>query len=226
MKKTCALAAVPLALFLAHCRPKSVEDRIAALPELPAEIADTLDPETLATRIVANPSLPATATAPAAAPIPCCTVSEKRHLTVRFRYTKCTAPVGDFDPEGVLTEGGLGGARPTLHRLTELRGRTLSPVRFCFTRSGPWNAVFTELRACSPATPHRTLAIAALGDVVHYEWAGLQPAPANVLVLSCRTEGIERSLCPGASLDCKCLSAPCTAPAACSCPLELPSGDS
>ena len=218
------LAAVPMLLILSGCQPKSPEDRVAALPELPPEIAATLDPETMATRIVSQRGRPETA--PLVVPIPCCTLSETRRLTVRFRYTKCTRPLGDFDPEGVLTQDRPAGAEPALHRLTELRGRKLSPIQICFTRSGPWNAVFNELRACSPPVPNRTLTISALGDAVHFEWGGPQPAPANVQVLTCRTEGIVRDLCPGASLECICRNAPCTAPADCSCPLALPSGES
>lgn len=221
------LAAVPLLLFLSGCQPKSLEERVASLPELPAEIADTLDAETLATKTVAETKPPETTPALIAAG-PCCSISETRRLKVRFPFTKCGSPFDLFDLGGlVLTQGDrpAGAKPPELHRLTELRGRRLARLNLCVSSQGPWNAVLKENRACSPFTPVRTLTISALGDIIVFTWSGFQSPPANVQVVSCRTEGIIRTFC-GELSTCDCSSAPCTVEAECQCPLQLPSGES
>lgn len=217
------LAVVLLVLPLAHCRPKSVEDQVAALPELPPEIAATLDPDTMGTKIVSGVGPPETATA--ALLVPCCSSTETRKLKVRFRHTKC-GPPGDFlvtaFGELVLTQDRPGTPKPTLHRLTELRGQQLARVNICFTSDGPWNAVLTENRGCKSPAPIRDLTISAFGDAIHFRWGGPQSPPANVQVVACRAESFNRFLCPGALSTCDCLSESCQVGADCPCPLELP----
>ncbi|HEX5759338.1 MAG TPA: hypothetical protein VF121_09100 [Thermoanaerobaculia bacterium] len=211
------LAAVPfLLLFLAHCRPESVEDRVAKLPELPPEIAATLDPERLATKVASGAEPPETP--PKALLLPCCSSKETRRLKVRFRYTKCSLPAHFFDL--VLTQDGSGSARPQMHKLTELRGRNLALTHFCRSSDGPWDAVLTETRACSPPAPSRTLVISAFGDAVLFAWGGPQSPPANVQVVACREESDIRSPC-GIS-GCTCSSTTCAAGQECPCSLELP----
>jgi len=221
------LAAIPLFLFLSGCQPKSIEERVASLPELPPAIADTLDPETLATKTVSELRPSDKVPAPVAAG-PCCSISETRRLKVMFPYTKCGAPFDFFDlGELVLSQDRPAGAKPPeLHRLTTFRGRQLTRVNLCFSSQGPWNAVFKENRACSPFTPVRTLTISAFGDAIPFTWSGFQSPPANVQVVGCRTEGILRGFCPNALSTCECPSAPCTVEASCQCPLQLPSGAS
>jgi hypothetical protein len=211
------LAAVPLLLLLlVSCRKESAEEWVAKLPELPPEIAATLNPETLATRVVRQIEPPEAP--PKALLAPCCSSTEVRRLKVRFRYTKCVLPAHFFDL--VLTLDGSGSVKPQMHKLSGLRGRRLTLTRFCQTSDGPWDAVLTETRACSPVTPRRTLVISALGDAVHFEWGGSQNPPANIQVLECREESDIRSPC-GIS-GCDCPSTTCSAGQQCPCPLELP----
>ncbi|MGH9361148.1 MAG: hypothetical protein ACRD2T_04470 [Thermoanaerobaculia bacterium] len=215
------LAVVLLVLVLAHCRPKSIEDQVAALPELPPEIAATLDPDTMATKVVSGVGPPETATG--AILVPCCSSTETRQLKVRFRYTKC-GPLADlFDLEFVvLTQGRAGSAKPEMHKLTEFRGRTLPFPHLCRSSDGPWNAILTEKRGCANPTPSRSLAISAFGDVISFTWGGPQSPPANVQVVACRKESFIRLLCPGSISTCDCSSSSCSAGQDCPCPLELP----
>ncbi len=204
--------------MLVHCRPKSVEDQVAALPELPPELAATLDPKTLATKVV-SVSTPETPTGEILAP--CCSTTETRSLQVRFRYIKCGPLDHVVDLEdGVLSQERRGSAKPQLYRLTRLPGLEI-PLAFCRSSDGPWNAILTEYRGCnSPAS--RTLIIAAFGDAKAFTWVGTQTPPANVAVLACRRESTVESPCGGSS--CQCSTTTCPADDPCECPLELPTG--
>lgn len=212
------LAVVPMVLLLAHCQPKSAEDQVAALPELPPEIAATLDPDTMGTRIVSEPP-PPEPTGPVL--LPCCSITETRQLKVRFRYTKCGPPLELFDPEGaVLTQDRARSAKPEMHRLTAFQGRQLEFRHLCRSSDGPWNAILMEKRGCTNPTPNRTLAISAFGDVILRTWGGPQNPPADVQVVACREESDIRAPC-GIS-GCDCQSSSCSDGQECPCALELP----
>lgn len=206
------LAAIPLVLVLAHCQPRSVEDQVAALPELPAEIAATLDPNTLATKVVSGIG-PQETTGEVLEP--CCSNTETRRLEVRFRYIKCSALDHVVDlGQLVLSQ------EPELHKLTQLQGREV-PLALCRSSNGPWNAILTEQRGCnSPAI--RNLIIAAFDDTVVFTWVGAQSPPANVQVLACRKVSVMGSRCGLEGCQCPSMACPDSDP--CTCPLELPTG--
>ncbi len=213
------LAAVPLVLVLAHCQPKSLEDQVAALPELPTEIAATLDPDTLATKVVSGIGPPETTTGEVLEP--CCSSTETRRLEVRFRYIKCSSLDHVVDlGQLVLSQERRGTAKLETYKLTELQGRTI-PLALCRVSNGPWNAILTEQRGCNSKTV-RNLFIAAFDDTVLFTWVGTQSPPANVAVVACRTESVVGSPC--GLKGCDCPSTVCPAGDPCSCPLQLPAG--
>ena len=219
------LAVVPLVLVLVHCRPKSVEDQVAALPELPPDLAATLDPKTLATKVVAGPVGPVTRTGESLAP--CCSSSETRSLKVRFRYIKCGPPDHLFDlDQAVLSQERRGSgepakpAGPELYKLSRLPGLQI-PLHFCRVSDGPWNAILTASDGCN-TQPIRTLFIAAFGDIVSFTWVGTASPPANVQVLACRQDSFTQAPC-GDQQGCDCSSSTCPPDQPCPCALELPS---
>jgi len=222
--RRCLIAVVPFLALLWACRQPSLEERVERLPELPPDIAGTLDSTTLATRTALQFSEPQKlpATTPVAA-APCCSSNETRSLKVNFPYTKC-GPFHDLISvdlyDLVLSQGDSGGSAPKMYKLREIQGRALSRLHICTSSDGPWDATLTEVRACSPYTPVRTLVISALGDAVVFNWSGSQPPPANVQIVSCQTLGITKIPC-GIS-NCECLSSACQPPASCDCGTEWP----
>jgi hypothetical protein len=217
----CLLVLVSALLLLASCRERTPESFTQRLPELPQDIAATLDEKTMATRAVASFGTPEPLPGTPAAP--CCASAETRQLTVSFPYTKC-GPLRDLIVANfsdlVLSRGEPGGGTPRMHKLTTFQGRTLPIVHLCMSSNGPWDAVLTETRACSPYTPVYQLAITAFGDVVVFNWSGSQSPPSNVQIASCRILGTVRTPC-GIS-NCECPSSSCLGDAACQCPLDWP----
>ena len=224
--RPCLIAVVPFLALLSSCRQPRVEERVERLPDLPPEIAATLDSTTLTTKTALQFSEPQKlpATTPAAA-APCCSSNETRSLKVNFPYTKCAFPdlisvdLRDF----LLSQGdsgGAGGETPKMYKLREIQGRALSRLHFCTSSNGPWDATLTEVRACSPYTPVRTLVISAFGDAVVFNWSGSQPPPSNVQIVSCQTLGTTRTPC-GIS-NCQCVSSSCQPPSNCDCGTAWP----
>jgi hypothetical protein len=231
MKNTLRIACRPAAvlcllflLFLSGCRPRNVDEYVAELPELPPDVAATLDANTLTTPTGTEFKSPEPLPVPPVA-APCCSSSETRRLKVNFPYTKCGSPGDIFGAQFDLASAALkrsdsSDAKPKLYKLAEFRGKTLPRINICISSQGPWDAVLTETRACSPYTPVYSLTFSAFGDAVVFNWTGSQSPPANVQVVSCRTLGTIRTPCGISS--CTCTSEPCTVDASCQCSLELP----
>jgi hypothetical protein len=218
---------VGLVIFGA-CQQKSApQNEVENLPDLPPDLAATLDPNTMATKTPAvNPS-------PAKPPdvlfAPCCASTETKTLKVNYSYTKCgpfqdllVAPLSDVavakpGPGATPTSGG--GPSVRAFKLTSFNGKAILDKRVCVTSQGPWNATFIEERKCSPVTPQDTLIINAFGDQVIFQWSGGTPNhPPSVQLVSCRDVGTIRSLCGISSCDCQSSSCPPTQP--CTCTLQ------
>lgn len=224
-------AFLSVVLLFAACQPKSLEERVSVLPELPAELVETLDPVSLTTRA---PVLDFTAPewVVDAALCGCCSLEEIRRLQVTFPYTKCGSPadilavdLSDFVATQRRRGGGAPDAGPGQYKLTALHGEALARPNICFSSNGPWDALLRLSRGCSPCTPFFSLTFSAFGDAVHFAWTGPQSPPANVQVVQCNSLGKFAAPCNGLS-DCECQSSPCQQPAGCPCPLELPGSGS
>jgi hypothetical protein len=208
--------------LLSSCRQPSLEERLERLPDLPPDIASTLDPSTLATRTVLEFKAPEKLPTPPAA-APCCSSNETRTLKVNFPYTKC-GPFRDLIAvdlrDLVLDPGDQGGDSPRMYKARQIQSRTLSILHLCVSGNGPWDARLTISRACSPYVPVHQLVISAFGDAVVFNWSGSQSPPSNVQIVSCRTAGVTRTPC-GIS-NCECTSSACQPEAACDCGTQWP----
>ena len=222
-------------LCLGACQQKnSLADEFEQLPELPQDLAASLDPNTMATKTPdANPAPTST---PKVAFVPCCSSTHTRTMQVSYSYTKCVplriAIAGPF-AQLVLANPGSGGPTPSggtptaspgqpsvkVFKLTSFKAKALAEKLFCTTSAGPWNATFIENRACSPPTPQDTLIINAFSDQVIFNWAGgTANHPPSVQVVSCRDIGETRANCGISNCDCQNTSCPATQP--CPCILE------
>jgi hypothetical protein len=205
-----------LAATLLGCRPQSAEDYAERLPDLPSDLAATLDPATMATRIPASFPPPVKAPAPLA---PCCGSTDRKTLRVTFKYTKCgrlrdfiVAPLAD----AILFRSGP--ETTQAYRLRKLNG-TAFDQHICVTSKGPWNATLTEQRNCVGYTPVQNLMITAYGDPVLFVWNGsVADHPPEVGLVSCRQVDKTQFQCGGLS-DCSCPSSSCPASQPCACTL-------
>jgi hypothetical protein len=234
-----AAGVVSLFALAGGCRRQSIEDRVDALPPLPASVADTLDPRTHATKIPASYPAPEKASGPVLAP--CCGSSDFKTLQVRFSYTKC-APLRDFivvrlldavfsdgasgapagAPAATPPGGQAGGVQATVkaYRLGERNARSVWDTTVCLTSDGPWSAAFREDRSCIGYTPQDSLLITAFGDPLLFVWnGGSANHPAGIDLVSCRQVADLRSPCNPLS-SCECLSTTCPADQPCSCTLQ------
>jgi hypothetical protein len=216
-----------LLVLAGGCRRETIEDRIDALPELPAGIADTLDAKTRATKIPASYPAPERAAGPLLAP--CCGIQDFKTLQVRFSYTKC-APLRDFvlvraehdlvlDPEA---RGPAGAGQPgvQVHRLGARNARSAFDTIICMTSDGPWSAAFREDRSCVGYMPQDSLVITALGDPILFVWnGGSQNHPAGIDLVSCRQVSNLQAPC-NPSAGCDCTSSSCPADQPCACTLQ------
>jgi len=226
--------AIAVCIFLlGSCRQKPAAIDVESLPELPQDVAATLDPKTMATKTPALGNIPVKA--PGVLFAPCCSSTHTRTMQVSYSYTKCVplriAIAGPFpqlvlaNPGGSPTPSG-GAATPSpgqpsvkAFKLTSFKSKALSEKLFCTTSQGPWNATFIEERHCSPVTPQDTLIINAFGDQVIMQWAGGTPShPASVQVVSCRDIGETQANC-GIS-NCACQNSSCPETQPCPCNLE------
>jgi len=227
MRYAVSIGAASLLVLLGGCRRESTEDRVDALPELPASIADTLDAKTHATRIPA--SYPAPEKAPVPPLAPCCGSSDFKTLQVRFSYTKC-APLRDFIvvrlDDGLILDPGTSGA-PTggqpgvqVHRLGARNARSVLDTTICMTSAGPWSAAFREDRNCIGYTPQDSLVITAFGDPLLFVWnGGSQNHPAGIELVSCRQVSNLQTPCNALS-GCQCPSSTCPPDQPCGCTLQ------
>lgn len=201
-------------VFLGSCRPQpNVKDYVEGLPELPQEIAASLDPKTLATRV--SVTLPPPVTEPGTASVPCCGSKDLKSLKVKYSYTKCgllrdfiLAPIGNL----LLSErGGPGGEAGgqtgdfKAYKLSEFNRRPVLDQTICVTSQGPWNATLYADKSCSnSAATVQTLVIDAFGNLVQFMWVGgVELHPPDVKLVSCRAVFTHEFPCDGLS-TCPC----------------------
>ena len=221
--KLCLLvtATVVCLIALTACRQERQTNAVDRLPELPQDLAATLDPKTNATKIsVTNPD----PGKPGVALAPCCSSSETKKLKVKFAYTKC-GPLRDFilAPFTDLVFASAGQPVPVSSggpavRAFKFRSSVLDQW-ICVTSEGPWDATFIEDRHCAGYTPQDTLIVTAFGSPVTFYWSG-GPAnhPQSVQLVSCRDVGTTRFNC-GIS-NCQCISSSCPPTQPCDCTLQ------
>jgi hypothetical protein len=215
--------AVCLALCLGSCKNNPApQNEVEKLPELPSELASTLDPDTMATRTPA--ANPAPTKSPTVILAPCCSSTETKTLQVKFTYTKCVFPQLELltlssGPSVSDPAKNQGTRAVRSFKLTSLNGKRLLDLRFCTTSEGPWNATFIEERKCSPITPQDTLVINAFDDQIIFQWTGgTENHPASVSLVSCKEIGTTRFNC-GIS-TCDCTGSACQPNQACPCTLQ------
>lgn len=210
-----------LALCLGSCKEKPApQNEVENLPELPSELASTLDPNTMATRTPA--ANPAPTKPPNVSLAPCCSSTETKTLQVKFTYTKCVLPqlqLRTLSGASVSDPAKNQGNREVkTFKLTTLNNERLRALLFCTTSDGPWNATFIEERKCSPITPSDTLVINAFDDQIIFQWTGgTENHPPSVSLVSCREIGTTKSNC-GIS-NCDCSGFTCQPNQACPCNL-------
>jgi hypothetical protein len=206
-------------IVFSGCRQRTADDYVERLPDLPANLAATLDPVTLATKTAGTIPPPEKASGPFLAP--CCSITDEKSLKVNYPYTKC-GPLRDFIV-APLGDTALFRSNPEttkVYKLRELSGKRLLDLHVCVTSQGPWNATLVETRSCTNYTPRQTLTINAYGDLVQFVWnGGVQGHPAEVQLVSCRLVATTRFPCGGLS-TCDCSSSVCQASAPCECNLQ------
>jgi hypothetical protein len=212
-----------LALCFGGCQKKPApQNEVENLQELPQDLANTLDPNTMATKA------PAVNPAPVEPPdvtfAPCCSSTQTSTMQVNYSYTKCVprlqlqalSTISVVNP-GSGQENGPGNRTVRMFKLTSISTKVLNDFFFCVTSNGPWNATFIEKRECSPLTPQDTLIINALDDQILIQWAGGTPNhPQSVTVVSCREIGTIKTNCGISSCDCSNFSCPSTQTCPCS----------
>jgi len=200
-----------LALCLGGCQPKATnQNEIENLPEMPPDLAATLDPNTMATKTPA--ANPAPVTSPTVTLAPCCSSTQTNTMQVTFTYTKCV-PRFQLTPltKALLAnpEAGQGSPAVRTFKLTSLSTKVLADFFVCTTSSGPWNATFIEKRNCSPLTPEDTLVVNAFDDQILFQWVGGTPNhPQSVGVVSCNNVGTTKANCGISTCDCSNFSCP------------------
>ncbi|MEK7255622.1 MAG: hypothetical protein AAB316_12810 [Bacteroidota bacterium] len=226
---TFAVACAALSIFLfCNCRKTNLEAFVKKLPELPQDIAATLDTNTMATKIPIAFAPPERD--PNVSAVPCCDIKIIKSLKVTFTYTKCRplqANIPDHVIDLFLANPGQGGGQEAgernfkLWKLTPSKHKTAFKLMVCETSQGPWNANLEEKRACSHPAPVHTLTINAFEDIVQFVWnGGIGNHPPDVGLVSCRLVSDTRFLCPGGLSTCDCTSSFCPAEQACLCNLE------
>ena len=180
------------------------------LPDLPADIAATLDPNTMATKIPPSNLSPTRQFSAAAGP--CCDTTDRKQLKVKFSYTKC-GPRRDFIVERTPAVKAF--------KLRSFNGNTFLDQQVCFSSEGPWNAIFLEERRCDLGLPLQdSLFISAFGDLVAFVWTGgTANHPPEVQLVNCRNKDTTNFKCDKRS-DCICQNFSCPADQPCACTLE------
>lgn len=209
------------------CGKNKTTNEYDRLPDLPPDLAATLDPDTMATKITV--STPEPVQSPGVALAQCCGSSEGMTLKVKFPYTKC-GPLRDFivgpigDVKSLAASGpGQSEAHPDfkVYKLTQFNAKTVLDQVVCVTSQGPWDATLTEDRHCNGYSPIRTLTISPYGDLISFVWNTSNGThPESVTLVSCRQMNTSRFHCGGLS-NCDCRSSTCPADQPCEC--NLPS---
>ena len=246
---TAAAVAVLLVILSSGCKgpgsgaaaDAALADRLEKLPQLPPDLAATLDPKTNATKTTGGPPEPEKLTAPLPM-APCCSIKDQKQLQVRVKLTKC-GPLKDLvlaDLSNLLlaramTGGGGGGSPVTpgggpagttettgnvrFYKLEAVNRASVWETRICTSSEGPWDATFIEERHCNNYAPVDSLYVTAFGEIRGFFWnGGVQNHPADVSVLSCNEIGTTRFQC-GIS-NCDCTSSNC--PPGQQCPCQPP----
>lgn len=231
-KSTLIVICVSSLVIFGACQNTSAPSNdIDNLPELPPDLAATLDPNTMATKTPANPA-PATPT-PNIALAPCCSSTQMFTMQVTYSYTRCATVRPDLLiglPQLVLGSSGTpsgGAATPSggassirMFKLTSFNSKPIAKGVLCVTSPGPWNATLIEKRECSPTIAQDTLIINAFGDQVRFDWVGgTANHPPSVQVASCRKDSTTRSPCNSLS-SCDCSNETCPPAQTCNCNLE------
>ncbi|MBL7805403.1 MAG: hypothetical protein JNL02_16810 [Saprospiraceae bacterium] len=221
-------------LLSAGCKQDKLERQFEALPELPSELAATLDTHTLATNIPAFTSVNLNTSKqdkiPELAAAPCCENTDYKALQVMLPYTKCAplreflvVPLGDLS---MATEGQRNkqGVQPpsravSLYKYKNKGGLSILDRIVCVSSDGPWEASLVATTPCSPYITLYSLTVSAFGDQFVYEWTGgLENHPAEIQLVSCRQLG-NISLSCGIS-TCSCSSSHCPEEDPCTCTLN------
>lgn len=217
----------------AGCDKQTLTKQYERLPELPQAIATTLDAKRMATKIPVPDFTPIKD--PTITTAPCCSITDRMELLVRYPYTKC-GPLRDFivapmadrvvmlgrtslssNARGI--QGGNVGDLKAF-KLTTLNGQTVLDQHVCVKSSGPWKATLTIERRCNGYMPINSLLIDAFGDPVPLGWSGgTQNHPPEVQLVSCRTLGTSGSQC-GALSSCPCTNWTCPPTDSCPCNLQ------
>jgi hypothetical protein len=207
-------------LMLGACQKNTAPTNdIENLPELPSDLAATIDPNTMATK---TPPNPAPGKPPNIALLPCCSSTQTMTMQVTYPYTRCATVRPDlleqvpqlvFAPSGTPSGSASPspGATPSIRafKLTSFNSKPLSKGVLCVTSQGPWNATLIEKRDCSPSIAQDTLIINAFGDQILFQWTGGTPNhPPSVQVVSCRDQGTLKANCGQSSCDCSSISCP------------------
>ena len=210
--------AVALCTALSGACDQIVGD-VESLPDLPPEIAATLDPATMATKIVSPIPPPQEASVVTSAP--CCSTTDRKSLKVNFPHTKC-GPLRDFIV-GNIGDRVLFRSKqdtPQVYKLKAIAGKTLLQTHVCITSQGPWNATLEETRSCTNYSPRQTLIISAHDELISFVWnGGVEGHPPEVQLVTCREVGTVSFACGGLS-TCECNSSSCPASAPCPCNLQ------
>lgn len=228
MKKQSALYAISPMLFILllfnSCQHTNIENQIEQLPELPAELAATLDSNTLATKVKGNAN-PCKEESKNPLLAPCCSRTNYKSLKVLFSYTKC-APLRDFimvpfDDLSIATTAARDEARqeknpPQIYKYGKKASIGFDQI-VCITREGPWEALLIEDQPCAGYFIRHQLIINAFGDQIVYSWChGLENHPPEVQLVSCRYLYTLKSSC-GVLSNCDCFSDFCPPEDPCNC---------
>lgn len=213
-------------ISMGSCDKNSTANEYDRLSELPPDLAASLDPDTMATKT--TEPIPEPVQSPSVAAAPCCSISQRMSLKVRFPYTKCgplrdfiVAPIGDLKTSAArsLEQSDV---HPDFRvfKLTQFNGNAVLDQVICVTGDGPWDATLTEDRKCNSYSPLRTLIISPYGNLVTFSWySGTGTHPSSVILLSCRLTNTLKSPCSGLS-NCDCRSSACPANETCDCGLQ------
>jgi hypothetical protein len=191
------LATVICLLFVCGCRTSNPGDLAEGLPDLPPEIARTIDPKTMATKAPLSSLSSILQPLGDTARCPRCGSRSVDHLLVNYSYTRCGNYRDILRPPVSEVEFREERASLKRYKLKELNGRRFPDIQVCITSQGPWNAMLTENRSCSGScAPTYDLTISALGNVISFYWAnGIDNHPPDVYPVSCRIVSRTRTQC-------------------------------
>lgn len=214
---------------LGACRPSPEEELrtfVEALPELPAEVAATLDTATMATMrpalVMPTEQQRQQYDTVAAAFAPCCQINVRRELMVEYEITSCRNPYAiDFGDLSTLAVFRSGKAAPNARhaKLTSLRGAKFIKPFWCTTSLGPWPAILDDEIPCQVGHWYSLTVFGPDGPITFPRWQGGEELlPAGIRVVDCKRLYTQRLSCGGIG-NCNCTSSACNPPQDCTCPL-------